>query len=59
MTTSAFTKDAMDYAAKIDSKVVLIDGETLARFMIDHGLGVSTLSTYELKKIDIDYSAEE
>jgi restriction system protein len=49
----------MDYASKIDSKVVLIDGETLARFMIDHGLGVSTLSTYELKKIDTDYFAEE
>jgi len=59
VTTSTFTKDAMDFASKIDSKVVLIDGKTLARFMIDHGLGVSTLSTYELKKIDTDYFAEE
>jgi len=59
VTTSTCTKDAMDYASKIDSEVVLIDGETLARFMIDHGLGVSTLSTYELKKIDTDYFAEE
>ncbi len=59
ITTSAFTKDAIDYAAKIDPKIVLIDGETLARFMVEHNLGVSTIASYELKKVDTDYFAED
>jgi restriction endonuclease Mrr len=27
--------------------------------MIDHGVGVSTVNTYELKKVDSDYFSEE
>jgi restriction system protein len=38
---------------------VLIDGETLAQLMIDHNVGVPTIATYELKKIDSDYFMEE
>ena len=30
ITTSSFTKDAQEYVARIDSKIVLIDGEQLA-----------------------------
>jgi restriction system protein len=32
-----------------------MDGEELAQYMIDFGLGVSTVSEYQLKKIDTDY----
>jgi len=59
ITTSAFTKDAREYAEKIESKIVLIDGETLAQLMIDHNIGVSSVASYTLKKVDIDYFAEE
>ena len=59
ITTSEFTKDAREYAEKIESKIVLIDGETLAQLMIDHNIGVSSIATYTLKKIDNDYFAEE
>jgi restriction system protein len=59
ITTSAFTKDAREYAEKIESKIVLIDGETLAQLMIDHSIGVSQVASYTLKKVDIDYFAEE
>ena len=59
ITTSSFSKEAYDYASRIDSKVVLIDGERLAQFMIDHNLGVSSTATYEIKKIDSDYFTEE
>jgi restriction system protein len=38
---------------------VLIDGETLAQMMIDYNVGVSTVGTYEVKKIDSDYFSEE
>jgi len=59
ITTSDFSKDAHDYATKIDSKIVLIDGEQLAQFMIDHNIGVTPVANYEVKRIDSDYFAEE
>ena len=59
ISTSTFTSDAVDYVSRVDMKVVLIDGETLAQLMIDHNVGVSTIATYELKKIDSDYFMEE
>lgn len=59
ITTSAFSQSARDYAALIDSKIVLIDGETLAQLMIDYNIGVTPVAAYELKRIDSDYFAEE
>ena len=59
ISTSDFSREAIDYVSRIDTKIVLIDGETLAQLMIDHNVGVSTINTYELKKIDQDYFAEE
>jgi restriction system protein len=55
ITTSSFTADAVSYAGNIENKVVLIDGEDLAKFMIDSGVGVSTVASYEIKRIDSDY----
>src|SRR5262249_37744900 len=59
ITTSSFSRDALDYAALIDPKVVLIDGSRLAQLMIDFNVGVSRSRTYEIKRIDSDYFAEE
>lgn len=59
ITTSFFTKEAIDYALRTDAKVVLIDGEKLSQYMIDYNLGVSIQSTYEIKKIDSDYFEED
>ncbi len=59
ITTSKFTQSAHDYASIIDSKIVLIDGETLAQLMIDYNVGVNVVATYELKRMDSDYFAEE
>lgn len=59
ITTSSFSSDAEDCVSRIEAKVVLIDGETLAQMMIDHNVGVSTVGTYEVKKIDSDYFSEE
>ncbi len=58
ITTSDFSRDAEDYVAKIDSKIVLIDGEQLAQLMIDHNVGVTPVTSYETKKIDSDYFIE-
>ncbi len=58
ITTSTFTKDAYDYASRIESKIVLIDGDRLAQFMIDYDVGMTLLASYQLKRIDLDYFAE-
>ena len=39
ITTSSFTKEAIDYTPKNETKIVLIDGEQLAQLMIDYNLG--------------------
>jgi restriction system protein len=59
ITTSDFSGDAREYVSRIDTKIVLIDGELLAQLMIDHGVGVSTIGVFELKKVDTDYFTEE
>ncbi len=59
ITTASFSREALDYASRIENKIVLIDGEQLAQLMIDHNLGVSPMATYEVKRIDSDFFAEE
>ena len=59
ITTSNFSQEARDYADRIDSKIVLIDGDRLAQLMIDHNVGVASMASYELKRIDSDYFTEE
>jgi restriction system protein len=59
ITTSAFSSDALDFATRIDRKIVLIDGTALAKYMIDHNVGVSTSRSYEVKQIDSDFFSGE
>lgn len=58
ITTSTYTADAVDYATRIDTKVVLIDGKQLAGLMIDFDVGVAAAATYVVKRIDSDYFEE-
>lgn len=58
ITTSSFTDDAREFVKGIGSKIVLVDGDELAKLMIDHGIGVATSATYEVKRIDSDYFTE-
>jgi len=59
ITTSGFSKAAYEFVSKIESKIILIDGEQLAHLMIEHGIGVSKVSSYEIKKLNSDYFPEE
>jgi len=59
LTTSSFTKDAHEYASSLETKVILIDGQELAKFMFDFGVGVSTESTYVVKRIDNDFFEDD
>jgi restriction system protein len=59
LTTSTFTKDALDFVERIEGKkVVLINGDQLADFMIDHGLGVTTTKVYEIREVSNDFFDE-
>lgn len=55
ITTSDFNQNAIDYANSVSQKVILINGPRLADLMIEHTVGVSTIRTIELKRLDSDY----
>lgn len=57
VTTSSFTKGAVLAAEKVQQRIVLVDGQRLARLMIDYGVGCSIQKTLSIKKIDEDYFA--
>lgn len=59
ITTSRYTNEAREYQPRNETKIVLIDGVQLAELMIDHNLAVSTVNTFEIKRIDNDYFGEE
>lgn len=58
ITTSRFAQTAREFVQKIDTRVILIDGEQLAEYMIDYNLGVTTVNAYEVKRVDSDYFTE-
>ncbi len=59
ITTASFSSNAKTSAERSDNpKIVLIDGEQLADYMIEHNVGVSTTKTYEIKRVDSDYFTE-
>lgn len=60
ITTSSFTPSAVQEAEDSRSyKIVLIDGDRLAKLMVEHNLGVSTAETYQIKRIDLEFFADD
>jgi restriction system protein len=59
ITTSQFSPEAKDYVTRIEKKIVLIDGEQLTHYMMDHGIGVAESATYVVKRVDLDYFSSE
>lgn len=59
ITTSTFTKDALASVKEYASRIVLIDGVQLAGYMMDHNVGVSSMSIYDVKKIDSDFFEDD
>lgn len=59
ITTSQFSEEAKEYVTRIEKKIILIGGEELAQLMIDHGIGVTEVRTYSVRKMDLDYFGEE
>lgn len=60
LTTSTFTQQAIAYASQLrDSKIILINGQKLVQFMIEHDVGVSIKETFCIKRIDEDFFTDE
>ena len=59
ITTSGFSREAVEYAKSIQSTIVLVNGAQLAELMIDHGIGVTLVNKYEIKRLDSDYFIQE
>jgi restriction system protein len=55
ITTSFFSKDALEYIEEMPQRIILIDGRRLASLMIEHNVGVAPAKTYTLKRLDQDY----
>lgn len=59
VTTSAFSKQALDYAKGLQQRVILIDGSRLTELMTEFGVGVRTTRVIDLKRLDEDFFADE
>lgn len=55
ITTSTFTADAKNTMSRIGKNIILIDGMELANLMFEHDIGVSIVTEYKIKDIDLDY----
>lgn len=56
ITSADFSRDARDFVTRLQNqKVALIDGAQLARLMVEHGVGVSTVKTLAIQHVDSDY----
>lgn len=58
VTTARFSTDAKRYAENVPVRLVLIDGDELARLLLEHNLGVAVRETYALKEIDEAFFTE-
>lgn len=58
ITTSRFSTGAIDFADRLPSRVVLIDGPELGRLLVRHRVGVQVKETYAVVGIDEDYFEE-
>lgn len=58
VTTSYFSKDAYDFVSKVHSRIILIDGDELAKLLYEHGIGVRLEMRFDVKKIDEGYFSD-
>ncbi len=55
VTTSAFSQPAIDTARGLGSRIVLIDGQQLARLMIRYNVGCRDEDVLHIKRLDEDF----
>lgn len=57
ITTSSFKTSAIEYVnnLNVSTTIILIDGEQLAKYIYDYGVGMQVEQTVEIKKLDSDF----
>ena len=55
ITTSAFSREAVEYADGVTPRVILLDGKELAQLVIEHSVGATSARRYDVKRLDLDY----
>lgn len=59
ITTAHFSDGAKQDANKGSIRIILIDGNQLARYMIQYNVGVITQETFEVKRVDVGFFKPE
>ena len=59
VTTSSFSPQASEFAARVPQRLILIDGQRLTDLMIEHDVGVRTGRQLAFKRVDEDFFSEE
>jgi restriction system protein len=60
ITTSEFSREAVEFAKNVPQyRIILIDGHTLVRLMIEHKVGVTVSRRLEIVEVDENFFAEE
>src|SRR5271166_6629829 len=59
VTTSTFSPQAREFVQHLSQRIILLDGQSLADLMIEHGVGVRTSKAIEFKRLDEDFFSED
>lgn len=59
VTTSSFSRGAVEYAHNLPQRVILIDGNRLAGLMIEHSVGTRSQQTIQIQRLDEDFFSED
>jgi restriction system protein len=59
VTTSTFSPQAREFVQHLSQRIILLDGQSLAGLMVEHGVGVRTSRAIEFKRLDEDFFSED
>lgn len=55
ITTSSFTKEALEYKPRNETSIILIDGQKLVDLMYEYNIGVTIEKEFKIKRLDNDF----
>ena len=55
ITTSSFTKEALEYKPRNETSIILIDGKKLVELMYEYNIGVTVEKEFKIKRLDNDF----
>lgn len=58
ITTSKFSKEAIDFVKRQQKRIKLIDGSLLSDLLVKYQIGINIVNTISLYKVDTDYYGE-